>query len=73
MERIIVKGGLALRDPVHWSECPYCRRPVGVIGNWIAVLVGVGFHKCDFRNVMHPQELEARLERIAAPSSGTGR
>lgn len=36
--------------------CPYCLKPVGVIGNWLAWLFGTGIHDCDFRNVKGPHE-----------------
>lgn len=50
------KAGLHMRVPTHSWQCPYCRRPVGIIGNWLAVAFGAQFHGCDFSNVMSPSE-----------------
>lgn len=35
--------------PKKW-QCPYCLQPVGILGNWFAVLFGTRFHGCDFDN-----------------------
>ncbi len=42
-----------LTRPAYW-QCPYCLRPVGLIGNWLAVIFGTSMHGCDFRNC-HPE------------------
>lgn len=31
-----------------WNPiCPFCSKPVGIIGNWAAVLFGTKIHNCD--------------------------
>jgi len=47
---------LRLRQRPPSGFCPYCLQPVGIIGNWIAKLMGTGFHGCDYRNVKGPRE-----------------
>lgn len=42
------------KEPQSW-QCPYCLRPVGIIGNWLAKILGTRFHGCDFRNVKKPE------------------
>lgn len=38
-----------IATPKKW-QCPYCLQPVGILGNWIAVLFGTRFHGCEFSN-----------------------
>jgi hypothetical protein len=40
---------LRIRPPT--GCCPYCLEPVGILGNWIAKLMGTRFHGCGFGNV----------------------
>ena len=42
--------GMMLRNKPALGECPYCLKPVGVLGNWFAYLFGTGFHNCNFSN-----------------------
>lgn len=43
-----------LKKPQRW-QCPYCLRPVGILGNWLAKFFGTQFHGCDFRNTPFPK------------------
>ena len=38
------------REPEFW-ECPYCVKPVGLIGNWLSWWFGTRIHKCNWANV----------------------
>lgn len=42
---------LPLKSEPQDFQCPYCLRPVGILGNWLAKLFGTQFHGCDFSNV----------------------
>ncbi len=50
MREKLTRGGMALRREPASYECPFCLRPVGIIGNWLAKLFGTQMHGCDFRN-----------------------
>jgi hypothetical protein len=47
---------LPLRQSPRYWQCPFCLKPVGLVGRGLAYMVGVGVHGCRFTNVMHPQE-----------------
>lgn len=36
MREKLTRGGMALRREPASYECPFCLRPVGIIGNWLA-------------------------------------
>lgn len=41
-----------LKIKPHSYECPYCLKPVGYIGNKLALLFGTQIHNCNFKNVV---------------------
>jgi hypothetical protein len=44
-------NGLPLVSRMPKWRCQYCGEPVGYLGNWIAKVLGTGFHGCTFINV----------------------
>lgn len=32
-------------------QCPYCLKPVGIFGNWLAAYLGTHIHGCDSDNM----------------------
>lgn len=42
-------GKLTLRVRPQYWQCPYCLRPVGWLGNKLAIVFGTQMHGCDFR------------------------
>ncbi len=51
--------GLPLVRAMPGWRCPYCGKPVGYMGNWLAVLFGARFHGCTFSNVRTTGDLRA--------------
>lgn len=66
-EAILIKGGLPLTLKPKLHQCPWCLRPVGLLGRGFAAVLGTGIHSCDFSNVMSPREAFASL---ASPQQG---
>lgn len=48
---VIWHKGLPLKVEVDVGECPFCVKPVGILGNWFAIIFGTEFHNCDYSNV----------------------
>lgn len=42
---------LKLKYPQPAYCCPYCTKPVGLLGRGLAKVFGAGMHQCDFSNV----------------------
>lgn len=51
-----------IAPPAPKWMCQYCGKSVGIIGNWLARLFGVGIHNCDFSRCYLPGKPKATTD-----------
>lgn len=44
-----------IKTPAYW-QCPYCLKPVGLLGRGLAWFFGTRFHGCDFHNLLRTED-----------------